>query len=48
MISKPDTTLKQIKELENKEHPKIFLDFYIWLIKERTAVQETHQLILRF
>ena len=37
MASKPETVLKQIKELSNSNHSKSFLDFYNWLIEDEDS-----------
>ena len=37
MTSKPQTILKQIKELENQSHSRSFLEFYEWLIDEEDS-----------
>ena len=37
MTSKPETVLKQIENLENKEHSKTFLEFYNWLTDDQDS-----------
>ena len=35
MTSKPETVLKQIEQLDCKDHSKIFLEFYDWLTEDQ-------------
>ncbi|MDH3192495.1 MAG: hypothetical protein OEM18_07405 [Nitrosopumilus sp.] len=37
MTSKPETVLKQIRTLENKEHCNTFLEFYTWLTEDKDS-----------
>ena len=38
MTSKPETVIAQIKELDNKQHSKLFLEFYDWLTDDHDSI----------
>ena len=47
LTSKPETVLKQIEQLENKEHSKTFLEFYNWLVDDQDSSERNASAYLK-